>query len=72
MPLFEYVCDECDTHFEKIVRTRTSSVECANCSSVKVQRQLSVFAVASSGTESQAEEFCGPCGMPGPGCGSVN
>ena len=72
MPLFEYVCGECGTKFEKIVRTHTASVECVNCKSVKIERQLSVFAVASSGSESAAEEFCGPCGMPGPGCGSVN
>ena len=72
MPLFEYVCEECGTQFEKIVPTHTSSVECVSCKSVEVERQLSVFAVASSGSESSAEEFCGPCGMPGPGCGSVN
>ena len=73
MPLFEYICAQCGTKFEKIVRTHTSSVECVGCNSAKVERQLSVFAVASSGTESAAAEFCAPCGMERPGtCGSVN
>jgi len=72
MPLFEYVCGECGSKFEKIVRTHTASVECVSCNSEKVERQLSVFSVASSGSESAAGEFCGPCGMPGAGCGSVN
>ncbi len=72
MPLFEYVCGECGSKFEKIVRNHTTSVECVSCNSVKVERQLSVFAVASGGTESAPAEFCGPCEMPGPGCGSVN
>ncbi len=73
MPLFEYVCGECETRFEKIVRTHTTSVDCVRCNSPKVERQLSVFAVASNGTDSAAPEFCAPCGMDRPGtCGSVN
>lgn len=74
MPLFEYVCSKCGTEFEKIVRSRTSAVECVSCSSAKVERQLSVFAVATGGTDSAAgpAEFCGTCGIDGPGCGTVN
>jgi putative FmdB family regulatory protein len=75
MPIFEYVCKECGHPFEKIVPRYDSAVECDKCHSVKVEKQLSVFAVAgSSSSSSSSSDFpeagCGRCGASQPGsCG---
>lgn len=76
MPIFEYVCRECDHHFEAIV-LGNKAAKCPKCESRKLEQQLSRFAVAgkassesfspeSSGAESGGA--CGACGNPdGPG-----
>ena len=47
MPIYEYACKNCDTKFEKLVRSMNSSekVDCPKCGSTKTARALSVFAV---------------------------
>jgi putative FmdB family regulatory protein len=71
MPIFEYLCKDCGHTFEKIVPHHDSAVDCEHCKSVKVEKQLSVFAVAGG---SSSKEFampegggCGRCGAPQPG-----
>jgi len=44
MPIYEYLCKQCDKRFEKLVRA-TTTVECPSCRSAKVEKQLSVFAL---------------------------
>jgi putative FmdB family regulatory protein len=70
MPLYEYVCRECETAFEALVRRFGDEVACPSCSSARVDKQLSVFAVASS-SPSPPFEGCGagPCGAMGRGGG---
>ncbi len=71
MPIFEYRCRECGTKFEKIVASDRTEVVCAECSSRKVERLLSVFAVAGGSRNAAALEPgpC-PCGAPRRGmCG---
>lgn len=76
MPIFEYICRECDHHFEAIV-LGSKAAKCPKCESKKLDQQLSRFAVAGKGS---AESFspescgadssgaCGTCGDPdGPG-----
>jgi putative FmdB family regulatory protein len=70
MPLFEYRCLDCKREFEKIVPRHDSSADCPNCASVRVEKQLSVFAVA--GTQGGSADFdapqgCGRCGAAEPG-----
>ena len=48
MPIYEYVCDECETHFEKIVINKQQEIACPKCASKKATIQLSVFATAGS------------------------
>jgi len=63
MPIYEYVCQDCGAGFESLVR---SGVEphCPSCDSIKLQKQLSVFATASQ----EAPSPCGGCGhYKGPG-----
>ncbi len=73
MPLYEYVCSDCRSRFEKLVARFGDEVACPSCSSVGVEKQLSVFAV---GTSTPAMEGCGagacgtaPCGAVGSGAG---
>jgi putative FmdB family regulatory protein len=73
MPLYEYVCRDCETGFEMLVRRFGDEVACPSCASVRVDKQLSVFAVASSPSPSFASCGAAPCGAgerggPGP-CG---
>jgi putative FmdB family regulatory protein len=75
MPIFEYLCKDCGHTFEKIVPRYDSTVDCSHCHSAKVEKQLSVFAVA--GGSSSSQDFaapegggCGHCGAAQPGsCG---
>lgn len=69
MPIFEYLCKECGHLFEKIVPRHDSPAECLHCSSSKVEKQLSVFAVAGGSTRetAQPDVGCGRCGAAQPG-----
>ncbi len=74
MPIFEYICKECEKHFEAIIQG-SKSPECPSCRSTELEKQLSVFAVSSNGASASAEPFgaCGSCGDPrGPGSCSLN
>ncbi len=65
MPIFEYVCKECQHEFEALVFGKQKA-ECPKCRSKKLEPQLSVFAVsAKSGATSQPSMPSGPCGSCG-------
>jgi putative FmdB family regulatory protein len=70
MPLFEYLCSNCGSEFEKIVPTHKTRVVCETCRSRRVEKKLSVFALAGGQSES-VEPFagggCGACGADEPG-----
>jgi putative FmdB family regulatory protein len=76
MPIFEYVCKECQHKFEALVFGQQKAA-CPKCESKKLEPQLSVFAVsaksgASSSLSSMAQGPCGSCGDPrGPGACSL-
>jgi len=74
MPIFEYVCTECNHPFEALVYG-DQKAECPKCRSKKLAPQLSVFAVAAkSGSSAAAPSMgaCGSCGDPrGPGACSL-
>jgi putative FmdB family regulatory protein len=44
MPIYEYVCMECESHFEELVRGE-EQIACPDCAAVSVARQFSSFAV---------------------------
>jgi putative FmdB family regulatory protein len=50
MPIYEYVCMECESHFEELVRNGADP-DCPDCGASNVRRQLSVF--AAHGTAAQ-------------------
>jgi putative FmdB family regulatory protein len=45
MPIYEYACMECESHFDELVRSQDQAVTCPECGAAKVLRQLSTFAV---------------------------
>ena len=73
MPIFEYVCKECDYPFEALVYG-SKKAECPKCQSKKLTQQLSVFAMSAKGSDSSSPSMgaCGSCGDPrGPGSCSM-
>ncbi|MBI4235807.1 MAG: zinc ribbon domain-containing protein [Chloroflexi bacterium] len=48
MPILEYACHACGSHFDKLVRSVSAptSVVCPSCGAMDVERLLSAFAVA--------------------------
>lgn len=70
MPIYEYVCDECDTHFEKIVINKQQEIACPKCASKRATIQLSVFAAATNGASSSGpSSSSGGGSCCGGGCG---
>ena len=74
MPIFEYICQQCDHKFETIVLGQQKP-RCPKCESKRLQQQISKFAVATDASvqASPAPGPCGACGDPrGPGSCSMN
>jgi putative FmdB family regulatory protein len=64
MPIYEFVCMKCESHFEELVRMDDEAPHCPDCDSSNVRRMLSVF--ASHGTAEQPSYGGPPRG--GGGC----
>jgi len=76
MPIFEYICRDCQHQFETIV-TASRAAACPSCHGQKLDKQHSVFAVSAKGSSSnrmtQPGGACGACGDPrGAGSCRVN
>ncbi len=69
MPIYEYVCNDCEARFEKLVRRFDEQVSCPSCARGSVEKQLSVFAVASSAPAPAFSCGSGACGE-GQVCGA--
>ncbi len=65
MPIYEYRCLDCDTHFEQIVLGTQSDAECPSCSGDRFEQLFSSFAVGGGSMESGFKET-GPCGCGAP------
>ena len=66
MPIYEYVCMECESHFEELVRGE-EQIACPDCSATNVARQFSSFAV--HGAAKAPAVRSGPSGGGGGCCG---
>jgi putative FmdB family regulatory protein len=65
MPIFEYICRECQNEFEALIFGQQKA-ECPKCQSKQLEPQLSVFAVSTkSGSASPMPRSAGPCGSCG-------
>ena len=54
VPIYEYVCMSCESHFEELVRIDDESPACPDCGATKVARQFSVFAAHGAADHSPA------------------
>jgi putative FmdB family regulatory protein len=75
MPIFEYICKECQHQFEALVYGKQKA-ECPKCHATRLEPLLSVFAVSAKGSSPSASSSsrgaCGSCGDPrGPGACSL-
>ncbi len=66
MPIYEYICDDCGEHYERIVMNGKTKVTCPKCTSGKHTIQLSVFAAPANGSKSSKGSSSGP--SEGGGC----
>ncbi len=67
MPIYEYACMECESHFEELVRSSETAVACPDCGAGNVLKQLSTFAVAGVSSQPGPSGGGGCCGG---SCGS--
>jgi putative FmdB family regulatory protein len=68
MPIYEFVCMSCESHFEELVRLGDADPACPDCGATKVARQLSTF--AAHGT-AEKPSFSGPASSGGGCCGGA-
>jgi putative FmdB family regulatory protein len=75
MPIFEYVCQECNHRFELLVQG-TVVPACPACKATALHKQFSAFGVGAAAGwagSSGSGGACGSCGDPrGPGSCSMN
>ena len=75
MPIFEYICKECNHRFELLVRGDVVPA-CPACKGTGLDKQFSAFGVGAAGgwpVTSSSGGGCGSCGDPrGPGSCSMN
>ena len=69
MPIYEYKCEQCGSRYEQIRRMTEADrdLECPECKSTSIKRQLSEFATTTS--SSDAMPMGGGCGKPQCGMG---
>ena len=51
MPIYEYICDDCQAPFEKLVLNKQQEISCPKCASKKNTIQLSVFATSNGSSD---------------------
>jgi len=75
MPIYEYICSDCDQQFEKLVFKTKEKIACPQCGG---QRNKMLLSVVAAPAKSSAPAYCetggsrrssgGGCDAPG-GCG---
>jgi len=68
MPIFEYVCEDCQTRHERLVMNGNSNgVTCPKCGSERNTLQFSTFSAGKSDGDSRASASSAPpcCGPRG-------
>ncbi|HXP85084.1 MAG TPA: zinc ribbon domain-containing protein [Bryobacteraceae bacterium] len=64
MPIFEYLCEDCGTKFEKLVRNGgASELACPSCGQQHLEQQLSTFAAHANGAPKESAFPSCPGGM---------
>jgi putative FmdB family regulatory protein len=68
MPLYEYVCLDCHTRFERLRASgeRDAAVTCPQCAGTRAKRTIAAFAtLRATGSTAVAESGGGGCGCGG-------
>jgi len=73
MPIYEYICEDCGSRYERIVLSQANTISCPKCASRRAALQLSVFSARtkSNGAAGEAGASSGgscACGAGGCGC----
>lgn len=69
MPLYEYVCKQCNRRSEVLVRSSTVKPACPHCGSRKLQRQFSTFSAHGAPSTPCSGGTCPGAAVPAGGCG---
>ncbi len=72
MPIYEYVCQDCQTSFEMIrsFQKADTDLTCVKCQSEDVKRRISLFNATSGGRSIAGDAGCGTCA--GGSCSACN
>ena len=55
MPIYEYICDDCETRYERLVMRRNGErVTCPKCGSKKATQQYSTFSTGNGSSSASA------------------
>jgi putative FmdB family regulatory protein len=66
MPIYEFFCQDCQRQSEVLLRsTNWTGAKCPHCGSLKLTKNLSVFATASAGREGCPEASACPASAAG-------
>ncbi|NLM18174.1 MAG: zinc ribbon domain-containing protein [Candidatus Riflebacteria bacterium] len=71
MPMYEFVCNDCNTKFEKLcsIKDDLSKVECTNCKGTHVKKQFSVISNSGKNNSSHSHSCSGgTCSTCSSGC----
>jgi putative FmdB family regulatory protein len=69
MPIYEYICEDCQTHFEKIVLNKVQEIACPKCAGKKNAIQLSVCSPANGSSNGASTKASGGSSGGGSCCG---
>ena len=69
MPVYEYVCPDCQQAFERYVQRWSEAVSCPSCAGTRVEKQLSTFSMAGGGSSAGGAMAGAFPGGPGPSGG---
>ncbi len=65
MPIYEFICEECEHAFEKLVPSSRARIHCPRCESRKVTKQFSTFAFKGERGFVGSHGSCGSCSSGG-------
>ncbi|MBP1688340.1 MAG: Zinc ribbon domain [Deltaproteobacteria bacterium] len=68
MPIYEYLCNDCEKPFEELVMSAATAVACPLCEGTDIERLMSVVNARSGGRSGELPATA--CGRPSapPGC----
>jgi putative FmdB family regulatory protein len=69
LPIFEYLCRDCNSKFEKLVLNSDNEVVCDNCQGRDLKKLFSTFAVPSNESNFLSDTMASGCSCTPTGCG---